>query len=149
MYDVYMIQEGDTVSSIANKYNVTPYILYQLNGNNLDNLTIGKSIIVPNIANSYFDYYTIKQGDTLYKIANKYGTSDKLLALINGLNLNDYIYPNQIIAIPKNDVKYYIVSENETLLDVANKFNARPVDILNQNNRLYLLPDQLIVYKNK
>ena len=102
MYDVYMIQEGDTVSSIANKYNVTPYILYQLNGNNLDNLTVGKSIIVPNIANSYFDYYTIKQGDTLYKIANNYGVTVQELMNLNNLattllNIGDTILiPKQI-----------------------------------------------------
>ena len=58
MYDVYTIKEGDTIESIANKYNITPYILYQLNGiNNNVSLIPGNNIIVPKIANTYFDYY--------------------------------------------------------------------------------------------
>ena len=45
MYDVYTIKEGDTIESIANKYNITPYILYQLNGiNNNVSLIPGNNI---------------------------------------------------------------------------------------------------------
>ena len=133
MYDVYTIKEGDTIESIANKYNITPYILYQLNGiNNNVSLIPGNNIIVPKIANTYFDYYTIKKGDSLYKIAEKYNTDYKTLALINGLDENDYIYPNQIISVPKVGVKYYIVQEGDTLLDIGNKLNSNVIDLVNQ-----------------
>lgn len=149
MYDIYTIQNGDTIENIANKYNVTPYILYQLNGFNSDYvLNPGNNIIVPKSSSAYFDYYTIKKGDSLYKIASKYDIDYNILALINGLELNDYIYPNQVIAVPKNGVKYYVVEEADTLLDVSDKLNASINDILNQNNQLYLLPEQLIVYKS-
>ena len=148
MYDVYTIKEGDTIESIANKYNITPYIMYQLNGiNNNISLVPGNNIIVPKIANTQVDYYTIKKGDSLYKIAEKYNTDYKTLALINGLDENDYIYPNQIISVPKVGVKYYIVQEGDTLLDIGNKLNSNVIDLVNQNNQLYLLPEQLIVYK--
>ena len=97
--------------------------------------------------NEYFNYYTIKKGDSLYKIAEKYNTDYKTLALINGLDENDYIYPNQIISVPKVGVKYYIVQEGDTLLDIGNKLNSNVIDLVNQNNQMYLLPEQLIVYK--
>lgn len=148
MYDIYTIQEGDTIESIANKYNITPYILYQLNGFNNDYKIIpNDNIIVPKVSSTYFDYYTIKKGDNLYKIANKYGVDYNVLALINGLEVNDYIYPNQVISVPKNGIKYYVVEESDTLIDISNKLNASVNDILNQNNQLYLLPEQLIVYR--
>lgn len=149
MYNIYTIQEGDTIENIASRYNVTPYILYQLNGlsPNYD-LSVGDNIIVPNNNSSYFDYYTIKKGDSLYKIASKYDVDYNILALINGLELDDYIYPNQVIAVPKNGVRYYVVSDNDTLMDISNKLNVSVNDIINQNNQLYLLPEQLIVYKS-
>jgi len=148
VYDIYTIQTGDTIESIANKYNVTPYILYQLNGFNYDyTLEPGSNIIVPKISSVYFDYYTIKKGDSLYKIASKYDIDYNILALINGLDLDDYIYPNQVIAVPKNGVKYYVVGESDTLIDVSNNLNTNVEGILNQNKELYLLPGQLIIYK--
>ena len=148
MYDIYTVQTNDTKETIANKYNITPYILYQLNGfapNFV--LTPGLNIIVPKTTSAYFDYYTIKKGDTLYKIASKYGVDSNILAMINGLELEDYIYPNQVIAVPKNGVKYYVVNENETLNDISNKLNTSIENILNQNKELYLSQDQLIIYK--
>ena len=149
MYDIYTIQTGDTIESIANKYNITPYILSRLNGFNNDFvLTQGNNIIVPKISSAYFDYYTIKKGDNLYKIAEKYGVDSNMLALINGLDLDDYIYPNQVISVPKNGVKYYVVNDGETLLDISNKLNTSVENILNQNSSLYLLPEQLIFYKS-
>jgi len=149
MYDIYTIQNGDTIESIANKYNITPYILYQINGYNAGyELVPGNNIIVPKTSSVYFDYYTIRKGDNLYKIAKKYDVDYNILALINGLEIDDYIYPNQVIAVPKNGVKYYVVKENDTLLDISNNLNTNINDILNQNNELYLLPDQLIVYKS-
>lgn len=148
MYDIYTIKSGDTIESIANKYNITPYILYQLNGiNNNISLVPGNNIIVPKISNTYFDYYTIKKGDSLYKIAEKYNTDYKTLALINGLDEKDYIYPNQVISVPKIGIGYYIVQEGDTLLEIGNKLNTSVIDLVNQNNQLYLLPEQLIVYK--
>ena len=148
MYDIYTIQNGDTVESIASKYNITPYILYQLNGFNPNYiLTPGNNIIVPKISSTYFDYYTIKKGDNLYKIAQKYDVDYNILALINGLEKEDYIYPNQVIAVPKNGVKYYIVKEQDTITDIARNLNTNIESVLNQNKDLYLLPEQLIIYK--
>ncbi len=150
MYDIYTVLEGDSASSISQKYNITPYILYQLNGFNKDYiLTPGENIVVPKISNTYFEYYTIKKGDNLYKIANKYNVDYKILALINGLDLDDYIYPNQVIAIPKNGVDYYMTREGDTLSTISQKLNTSYDSIINQNNKLFLLPEQLIVYKDK
>ena len=43
-------------------------------------------------ANKYFDYYKIKKGDNLYQIGKSYNVNPALIAILNGLNLNDYIY---------------------------------------------------------
>ena len=53
--------------------------------------------------------YEIKKGDTLYQISKEYNVNTKLLAELNGLNLDDYIYPGQTILIPKKNVSYYPV----------------------------------------
>ena len=146
MYDIYQIISGDTLSSIAGKYNIDKKIIEEMNPNS--NFLPGTSIVIPTV-NRYFDIYTIKDGDTLSKIAKKYNIDYKLLALLNGLNVNDYIYPNTNIIVPKNDVKYYITKDNDTLISVARRLNANLGQMIRENNNIYLKDGQLIVYSLK
>ena len=96
---------------------------------------------------NYFEYYTIKKGDNLYEIAKKYNVNPKLLSVINGLNINDYIYPEQIILIPKSNFAYYITKEGDTLELVAKTFNTSEETITKYNPTIYLQEGQLIVNK--
>lgn len=144
MYDIYQIQAGDTIDNLANKYNVSPEILRQLNPNS--SFGVGTNIIVPK-ENEYFEVYTINKGDTLYEIARRYNTDYNLLALLNGLNVNDYIYPGTTILVPKRNVKYYITKENDTLSNVNKLLEGDLNNLINQNSNIYLKEGQLIVYK--
>ena len=97
--------------------------------------------------NEYFNYYTIKKGDTIYQIARDYKVNPTLLALLNGLNSTDYIYPDQSIMIPKKDFAYYITKEGDTLKTVADTFNTNVSNLLKYNDTIYLQEVQLIVNK--
>lgn len=145
MYDVYQIEAGDTIDTIANKYGTTSAVLRQLNPNS--GFGVGSMIVVPSI-NLYFDVYTIKKGDTLYEIARKYNTDYNLLAMLNGINTADYIYPNTTILVPKKDVKYYFTKNNDTLSSVNRLLGGNINNLLKQNNNIYLREGQLIVYKD-
>ncbi len=98
--------------------------------------------------NEYFEVYTIKRGDTLYEIARRYNTDYNLLALLNGLNVNDYIYPDMTILVPKRDIKYYITKNNDTLYDVNNLLSGDIKKLVNENKNIYLKEGQLIVYRD-
>ena len=95
--------------------------------------------------NNYFEYYTIQKGDNLYAIAKKYNVNPILLATINGLNQSDYIYPEQVIMIPKSDFAYYITKEGDTLELVAKTFNTNEETLIKYNPTIYLQEGQLIV----
>ena len=92
--------------------------------------------------------YTIEKGDNLYNIARRYNTDYNLLALLNGINVDDYIYPNTTILVPKRDVKYYITKDNDTLFSVNRLLGGNINKLLSQNNNIYLKEGQLIVYKD-
>ena len=145
MYDVYQIQVGDTIDSIANKYNTTSEVIRRINPNS--SFGVGSGIVVPRI-NQYFEMYNIQKGDSLYEIARRYNTDYNLLALLNGLNTMDYIYPNTTILVPKKDIKYYITKENDTLNSVNKLLNGNINKLLTENNNIYLKEGQLIVYKD-
>lgn len=144
MYQVYEIMENETIDSLARKFETTKEELKRINKNT--NFEKGSLIVVPNNQELYYKYI-VKEGDTLYSISKLYGQDLDTLYLINGIKESDYIYPNQEIIIPKNNVNILIVKENDTLNDIANKMNLTKEQIIENNSNLYLLPDQLIIYK--
>ena len=150
MFESYLIKKGDTLDNLSNRYNVPKEYLIDIN--NLyyyDDFKEGRELIVPKIKDVYFNVYTIEKGDTLYAIAKKYDINPDLLAALNGLNKEDYIYPNQEIMVPKNGYSYYISASGDTLDMVTNVFNITYKELLEQNKTIYVLPEQLFIMKKK
>lgn len=148
MYETYIIQKGDNFNSVAKMFNTSVDTLKSIN--NLyfdDSLRNGMEIVVPKSNNEYFSYYIVDKGDTLYKIAREYNINPKLLASLNGLNMEDYIYPNQEIMIPKNGYSYYITSDGDTINSVSSLFNETKEKLIMENPTIYLLKDQILVCK--
>lgn len=150
MYKIYEVKVGDTASSIANKFKTTIENLQKINGfpNNYE-IMVGEFIVVPVETEVLFDTYTVKQGDNMYQIAQKYNADVNDLLKINGLSKADYIYPNQEILVPTNNVKFIVTEEGETTSAAAGKLNIGIAELLLQNENLLLEPDQVIVYKNR
>lgn len=146
MYDTYIVKAGDTIDSISELYNTSPEVLYQLNGYEFS-LEPGMTLIVPRKSGRYFDYYKVTKGDTLFKIANANNIDPKLLAQLNGLNTSDYIYPNQVLLIPKSGSILYITAIGDTLNEVANGLKTTVSELTKFNDKIYLQPEQLIIYK--
>ena len=141
MYNVYQVKFNDTLDSIANNFGITKEELLSIN--NMGDIKSGDLIVVPsNVSN--FTNYTVEKGDTLYSIATRFNVSVDSLLILNGLNKDDYIYPGENIIIPKNGVGVYVVKEGDTLSDIISRSSLN--DIVGMNNKIYLLPNQLIVY---
>ena len=149
MYDKYSVKPGETLQSIAKKFNTQEAYLKDINNIYInDQLRVGMDIIVPQDKENYFNYYVIEKGDSLYSIARRYNINPELLASMNGLNMNDYIYPNQEILIPKSGYSYYITKDGDTLDTVSNIFKQPINELLNNNPTIYLLAGQIMVKKN-
>ncbi len=99
------------------------------------------------IESPYYYIYEIKKGDTLYKISKEFNVNTKLLSELNGLNIDDYIYPGQMVLIPKKDVSYYITKDGDTLKIVSKIFNTTEDELVKSNETIYLLSGQMIYYK--
>ena len=145
MYNVIKVLDGESLESIAERFETTIEELQKLN--NLDSIYLrdGQEIIVPETSKQYFEYYTVKKGDNLYAISRRYNINPELLASLNGLNNSDYIYPNQVILIPKSNFSYYVTKEGDTLDSVANLLGVTRDKLLRENNIVYLLEGQLLV----
>ena len=80
------------------------------------------------IESPYYYIYEIKKGDTLYKLSKEFNVNTMLLSELNGLNIDDYIYPGQMVLIPKKDVSYYITKEGDTLKLISKTIDLAPGD---------------------
>ncbi len=148
MYDKYLIQRGENIEILAKKFATNPNVLMEINNIPFpDYFREGKEIVVPLNKDKYFEYYTVQKGDSLYKIAREKNLNPELLALLNGLDNDDYIYPNQAIMLPKNNYSYYVTAEGDTLDMVTKKFNVDKNTFMKENEIIYLMPGQLLVKK--
>ncbi len=150
MYTIYQVQNGDTLASVASKFGISLDMLSSLNGIMVGSvLNPGDYIVVPRmqVENPYFMEYTVKKGDNIYEIAKKYNIDSSQLLRLNGLNDTDIIYPNQIIMIPKNEVRFYITKPDDTLNKVTRELNVSANELARANEIIYLVNDQLLVYK--
>ena len=63
-----------------------------------------------------------------------------MLASINGLNLDDYIYQNQVLLLPVSGYSYYVTAEGDTLDTVSQMFKKNKENILKDFSKYeYLL----------
>ena len=146
MYQVYKMVDGDTLESVASMVNCTGDELVRLNGIDESGFISESYIVVPKSDNMY-STYVVKNGDTLYSVSNRFNVDLDVLYAINGLDDGDFIYPNQEILVPNQGISIYFTKEGDTLSDVSDYFNVNVSDILESNPNLYLMSDQLVIYK--
>lgn len=147
MYSIYEVLNNETLNDIAKKLNISIDELTELNGQ-LDDIMPGQLLIVPKQDN-FYQTYIVKKGDNLYSIAQKYNTDTKTLELLNGLDGDDYIYPNQRLLIPKENIGIYIVNNDETIAELLESLPVGWENLNRLNKKIYLQPEQIIIYNKK
>ncbi len=94
--DIYIVKQGDTLQSIANRYGVSVARLAYDNGIMGEGLVEGQALLVlkPEVI------YTIADGDTLQSIAERFSTTVLQLLRNNSYLLNeDFLLPGRQIVI--------------------------------------------------
>ena len=140
--NTYTVKSGDSLWNIARKYGTTVNELKRLNNLTSDNLSIGQVLRVPSseadseggtsITNQT---YTVKSGDSLWNIANRYGTTVNQLKSLNGLTTNNLAI-GQKLLIPTNNqtANTYTVKSGDSLWSIARKYNTTVNELKALNN---------------
>ena len=135
--DTYTVKSGDTLYSIARRFNTTVDAIKSLNNLTSNVLSIGQVLKIPTSADDGYIKYTVVSGDTLYAIARKYNTTIDAIKNLNNLTSN-VLQIGQVLNIPtSSDEDYinYIVVSGDTLYSISNRYNTS-VDTLKSLNNL-------------
>jgi N-acetylmuramoyl-L-alanine amidase len=101
----YTVSRGDTLSEIADRFNVSTKDLKLANNLSSNSIRVGQELAIPNglvspLANSFLEH-TIARGETLSEIADDYSISLDRIRETNQLN-SDNIRIGQVIKIPSS-----------------------------------------------
>lgn len=138
----YIVKKGDSLYSIANKYNTTVDELKRINNLTSNILSIGQVLKLPSDKVSDVEKeentisYTVQKGDSLYSIARKYSTTIDKIKDLNNLTTN-LLSIGQVLLIPTNTnlETTYTVQKGDSLYSIAKKYDTT-VDRLKQLNNL-------------
>ena len=153
-YTNYTVKKGDSLYSIAKNFNISIDTIIKDNSLNSNNLSIGQNLKIrtntPSVgvveeecfgmeynppSNVSTINYTVKKGDSLYKIANLYNTSVSDLIRLNNLTTNN-LSVGQVLKVPSSSCssRTYTVRKGDSLYSIARKFNTTVDSIKAKNN---------------
>ena len=137
--DTYVVQAGDSLWSIAKKFNTTVDELKKLNNLTSNTLKIGQKLKIPTENNEPqgTGFYIVKKGDSLYSIARQYNTTVDAIMKLNNLNSTS-LSIGQTLKIPlgnTNTETRYIVKAGDNLYNIARQYNTT-VDAIRRRNNL-------------
>ena len=193
-WERYRIKRGDNLGAIARRHHTTVAVLKEVNGLKNNRIRAGRHLLIP-VASQRMEsyslsagqrlaglqkreregtksYYTVRRGDSLWKISRRYGVSHRQLAKWNGLSPRDTLRPGSKLVVwseaapegtPVGKVRPasvsapvdtlsrvdYRVRSGDSLYVIAQKFNVRIADLEKWNtlSGKYLQPGQkLLLY---
>jgi LysM repeat protein len=152
------VQAGETLFSIAKKYNVQVEGIKQLNHLHQNTIKTGASLIInPNQPpvtekeeQAIPGYHVVKQGENWYSIARRYSSSVRQLRALNSGIGDTLRIGDELVVIPMNGEKvseddeviktdetvYHIVKEHETVYSICRKYNITSEQLRSLNHLL-------------
>lgn len=143
----YVVQRGNTLSGIAERFGVSVEQLCRWNDISNPNLIyVGQVLkINPKSSTSSMITYTVRSGDTLSGIAERFGVSVGQLCNWNGISDPNLIYPGEIIKIYTSGSyrTSYTVRSGDTLSGIAERFGVTVDELCKWNdisnpNKIYV-----------
>ena len=153
----YTVVKGDTLYSIAKKYNTSVSQILDLNHLNKTTLVVGQVLRIPEVYTPIeeivlpqYQNYVVEKGDTLYSISKKFQLDVETIMKDNSL-VSEQISPGQNLKIRvvnyeveecfgndysppyQENIITYSVSRGDSLYSIAKRYNTSVSNLMNLN----------------
>ena len=184
-WERYRIQSGDSLIKIARQHNTSVEALQTANQLSSSRIRAGDTLLIPRASEgaAYYAHsqpqrlqqtqaraqgapgsekieYTVRRGDSFWRIANRHQVTVSALARWNGMSPRDTLRPGQTLVVWSQSVQRqdnsrdgvtrklsYRVRQGDSLARIANRFNVSVADISRWNQvstQGYIHPGQLL-----
>lgn len=161
-YHRHQIAKGDTLRALAKRYRIRVDDIIALNSiRDPRTLQIGDDLILPlkagftslpidemsdDYVRSRRQLYTVRSGDSLWKIAQRFGVTEKQLRVWNRLGWSNLLRPGQVLAVSSRAQRsasrptgatrklVYQVRPGDTLWGIGRQFDVELEQIRNWND---------------
>jgi membrane-bound lytic murein transglycosylase D len=98
----YTVKRGDTLYHIAQSFTTSVQDIKRRNNLRSNTLQVGQKLVIHAANAEGSTFYTVKSGDTPFKIAQRFGMNMNVLLSMNGLTTRSKIYPGQKLRVTSN-----------------------------------------------
>ncbi len=174
-YKSHSVQKGETVYSIAKKYNISEETIYNLNPDSRNGLKVNSVIIIPSNSiinsgtNNSLREHKVKKKETLYGIAQLYNVSVGDIKKLNKELYSRGLKKGERLLIPASantientntntentlpETQKYIVQAKETKFGIARKFGISIAELEDLNpdldelkvGAILIVPDKTVI----
>ena len=141
----YRVRRGDTLSAIARRHATTPEAIAAVSGIGLrSTLRVGQSlIVVPGVRSASAaaratgrettseapdareaTLHTVRAGETLSSIAERYGTTAQAIARTNGRSLRQVLHVGEELRVVPASARTHTVRRGDSLWDIAQRYDT-------------------------
>lgn len=120
---IYYTQNGDTVASIASKFNVTSDSIMWSNSLESQTINAGQKLYIPPVNGIV---YIAKSGDTPASLASKYNANEAQIIAYNDAEISG-ITPGELVIIPNGQVQANVYSASSSYDSSSFPWGTGPV----------------------
>ena len=157
----HIVESGDSLWSIARKYDTEVSIIKKINYLGDDLLSINDNLLIPlskSKSNNFIPYemHIVSEGDTLWSIAKQYNIEIRDLSRMNSIEQNSYLQLGQQLSIGNKNIHrnmeskkrtiLYSVKQGDNLFKISELFDVsiKSIEDINNFNNVTLMPGQII-----
>ncbi len=138
-YDAYIVQNGDSLSGIAERFSTTIADLRQINDiAEGEPIYAGQSMLLPAGHSAFVEVYEVQPGDTLFEISQRFNTSVGIIQGLNESGGSSHIEAGQLLIVPivnEADLLVHEVTPEESLDSISRRYHTT-VSVLKSLNEI-------------